>query len=285
MRRHLRIISMAAGLLLACSVMAQMTPVPYHMSFEASETAELQNWHMNNGANAPSCVDQWMVGTDQASDGVQSLYISDNDSSARYGIGTNIQFVYRDFLLPQGNYSISFDWKNYGAANSTLYVGWAPATTSTLRNLTCDAIKTTSILPNTYMSYCVPATSDLHSQRYWQNVSFPVGVNGTTTYRLFFAWCSSNADTVRNPIGACIDNLEIRGNLCPKPTGLSVDPSCSRTVFTWTGVSDSYEVGYRRVGENYWYSRPNLSAPTGTGTIVVENLEEGMYNFRVRSLC
>lgn len=278
----LHMIGMTICLIMACTATAQMTTVPYHMSFEASETAELQNWHMNLGADAANCVDQWMVGSNQASDGTQSLYISDNDNSARFGVGTNVQFAYRDFMLPYGNYSISFDWKNYGAQNTMLYVGWAPATT---RNLTCEAIRTSGVLVAPYVQYIVPAASGLYNQRYWQNVSFNVGSNGTTTYRLFFAWCSSNTDTIRNNPSACIDNLEIRENLCPKPTSISVDASCSPMVITWTGSSDDYEIGYRRVGENYWHTRSGLFESTGTGTLSIGDMEEGLYDVRVRSIC
>ena len=285
MIKHLRVISMAVGLVFACRAMAQTVAIPYHMSFEASEAAELQNWVMNKGG--ASCVDQWMVGSGQASEGTQSLFISDNDSTAHYGIGSNVQFAYRDFLLPPGSYSISFDWKNYGSANSALFVGWAPAST---KNLTCDAIKSSGALITPYTYYYPPSLSNpyLYSQRYWQNLSFSVGVNGTTTYRLFFAWCSSNADTVRNPIGACIDNLEIRPDNCPKPTGITADLTCKQSVITVTGLDNQYEVGYRRVGETYWHSR-SISASGeiggGIGTLLVENLEEGMYDFRARTLC
>ena len=127
MTKHLRMISMAAGLLLAGMLGAQsQVSIPYMMSFEVADSVEWQNWHINEGANAAACPDQWMVGSDQKSDGSRSLYISDNGNTAHFGAAQNIQFAYRDFVLPQGNYIVAFDWKCMGSANATLYVGCGP---------------------------------------------------------------------------------------------------------------------------------------------------------------
>ena len=120
MTKHLRLISVTAGLLLAGLLSAQSVNIPYMMSFEVADSLEWQNWHINEGVNAPSCPDQWMIGTDQKSDGNRSLYISNNNNTASFGAARNIQFAYRDFVLPQGNYIVAFDWKCMGAPNATL---------------------------------------------------------------------------------------------------------------------------------------------------------------------
>ena len=208
MTKHLRLITVTAGLLLAGLLSAQSVNIPYMMSFEVADSLEWQNWHINTGVNAPACRDQWMIGTDQKSDGHQALYISNNGISAHYGVGPNVQFAYRDFLLPQGFYTVSFDWKNTGDNNSVLYAGCGPA-----NNLVCNALNTTGALPAAYLTWCqqwvAAGTSPEHyGQRYWQNARLQgVNSNGTRVMRLFFAWCSSNTDTtIINPIGACIDN-------------------------------------------------------------------------------
>ncbi len=289
MTKHLRLISMTAGLLLAGLLSAQSVNIPYMMSFEVADSLEWQNWHINTGVNAPACRDQWMIGTDQKSDGHQALYISNNGISAHYGVGPNVQFAYRDFLLPQGFYTVSFDWKNTGDNNSVLYAGCGPA-----NNLVCNALNTTGALPAAYLTWCqqwvAAGTSPEHyGQRYWQNARLQgVNSNGTRVMRLFFAWCSSNTDTtIINPIGACIDNVQICSATCAPPYAISVEASCDSTKVTWSGTSDSYQLGYRRVGENSWHNRSGLTATQGgtTGTLYLENLSEGMYDFRVRGIC
>lgn len=290
MTKHLRMISMVASMLFAGMLNAQLqVSIPYQMSFEETDSAEWTNWHINTGANAPACNDQWMVGTDQKSDGYRSLFISSNGISAHYGMGPNIQFAYRDFLLPQGNYTVAFDWKNTGDNKAVLYVGCGPAT-----NLACDAINTTGTLPASYVTWCqqwvAPGTAPEHyGQRYWQNSRLEgVNSNGSRVMRLFFAWCSSNTDTtIINPIGACIDNVQICSSSCAPPSSIVVEPSCDSTKVTWSGTSDSYQLGYRRVGENKWHNRTGLVASQGgtTGSLYLENLSEGMYDFRVRGIC
>ena len=278
MIKHLRVINMAVGLVFACASMAQtMTSLPYNMSFEASEVAELQNWHFNTGSEAANCSDQWMVGTDQQSDGKRSLYISDNGSTAHFGAAHNVQFAYRDFLLPQGSYIVSFDWKNMGAPNATLYVGFGRTT-----SLPCEASSTTGVLTQAYISASQHA--QLRGQRYWQNARLTgVNSNGTRAIRIFFAWCSDNQDTTwMNPLGACIDNIEIRkANFAP-PTSLNIDASCDTTYVTWTGTCDSYQLEYKKSGDALWHSRSGLYASGGTGNLILEQLQEGMYDFRIR---
>ena len=289
MTKLLRMMTLVAGLLSVGLLSAQSVGIPYMMSFEESDSLEWQNWHINTGVNAAACPDQWMVGTDQKSDGHRGLYISNNGVTAHYGKGPTIQFAYRDFLLPQGFYTISFDWKNTGDNKSILYVGCGPAA-----NLACNAYNTIGVLPTSYLTWCQQwvaqgASPEHFNQRYWQNTRLEgVNSNGTRVMRLFFAWCTTNTDTtLLNPVGACIDNVQICSSACAPPSSVIVEPDCDSTKVTWTGTSDSYQLGYRRVGENSWHNRSGLVATQGgtTGSIYLENLSEGMYDFRVRGIC
>ena len=283
MTKHLRMISMAAGLLLAGMVSAQTSVgIPYIMSFEVADSAEWQNWHINEGANAANCQDQWMVGTDQKSDGQRSLYISSDTATAKFGVGPNIQFAYRDFVLPQGNYIVAFDWKCMGADNAMLYVGCGPVSAA----MSCEAITTGAPLSTDYTRWCQPATAQLHGQRYWQNARLTnINSNGTRTMRLFFAWVStSTATDLVAPLGACIDNVQIcKANSAP-PSNVEAVTGCDSTIITWLGTSDFYQLGYRRVGTDSWHTRSGLTATAGNGELVIEGLEEGMYDFRVRGI-
>ena len=282
MTKHLRLISVTAGLLLAGLLSAQSVNIPYMMSFEVADSLEWQNWHINEGVNAPSCPDQWMIGTDQKSDGNRSLYISNNNNTASFGAARNIQFAYRDFVLPQGNYIVAFDWKCMGAPNATLYVGCGPVSAA----LNCEAVVSGAPLSTDYTRWCQTATSNLKGQRYWQNGRLTgINSNGTRTMRLFFAWVSTNTDTtLYNPLSACIDNVQIcKANSAP-PSNITAETGCDSTIIRWTGTSDNYQLGYRRIGDDNWHNRLGLSAVAGQGEVVIEGLEEGMYDFRIRGI-
>ena len=73
MTKLLRMMTLVAGLLSVGLLSAQSVGIPYMMSFEESDSLEWQNWHINTGVNAAACPDQWMVGTDQKSDGHRGL--------------------------------------------------------------------------------------------------------------------------------------------------------------------------------------------------------------------
>lgn len=282
MTKHLRMVSMAAGLLFAGLLSAQLqVSIPYKMSFEEADSAEWVNWHINEGANAASCPDQWMVGEDQHSDGLRSLYISDNDSSAHFGVAHNVQFAYRDFILPVGSYVIAFDWKCLGSTDAKLYVGCGPAA-----RLSCEAIANASDLPQTYKGFCQSETSNLSGQRYWQNGRLMnINGNGSITMRLFFAWVSTNEDAdLYKPLSACIDNVLICSASCAPPANITVEAGCDSTFVRWTGSSDSYQLNYRRMGDEIWHNRLGLQAVAGAGEVLIEGLEEGMYDFRVRGI-
>ena len=283
MVRHLRISSVIGSVLFPVMLIAQsQVNVPYHMSFETSEVAELVNWHMNMGVNAASCPDQWMVGADQYYDGSQSLYISNNGSTAQFGVAQNIQFAYRDFVLPQGRYIIAFDWKCMGSDNAYFYAGCGDV--SMVGN--CEATIDGQPLATIYTRWCQPATSHLNGERYWQNARI-TGVNsdGTNPVRLFFAWCSTNNDAnLFNPLSACIDNILITKASVNPPANVTLDMDCDSTIVHWTGAGDSFELEYRRMGDANWHKRSGLHAPGGLGEVVIENLEEGMYDFRIRSI-
>ena len=285
MTKHLRTISVVAGLMLACMLAAQTAvSIPYSMGFEESDSLEWQNWHINNGPNASRCEDQWMVGTDKQSEGLRSLYISKNDSTARFGKGPCIQFAYRDFILPAGNYVISFDWACVGDVNASLYVGYGPTTAQL--GVTCLTTVDGNPISADYTRWCQVNTMDMKGQRYWQNARLMNVAGSNREMRLFFAWCSNVSDTTLQvqPLGACIDNVLICSANSAPPSNVNVITGCDTTIVTWTGISDHYEMGYRRVGESNWHTRLNLTADMGEGSVIIENLEEGIYDFRVRGI-
>lgn len=250
--------------------------VPYSMGFELEDSVELANWVLNPGVNASKCVDQWYVGEAVKSEGRQSLYISsDEGASAMFGVAQNVQYVYRDFQLPKGQYEVSFDWACLGTNEAFMYAGVAPAS-----NLTLQASHLNAVVPNGVLSWC-KTLDKMYGTTLWKNASMKVNSNGTSTYRLFFVWTSSNRDTtVAIPLGACIDNIQICSANCAKPSKIEVESTCDSLWVSWKGTSEKYSLEYRRRGKKW-------SVPTVyySESCVLAGLEEGLYDFRVRGIC
>ena len=251
---------------------------PYSMGFELEDSVELANWVLNPGTNASKCTDQWVVGDAIRSDGKSALYISsDQGASAKFGVAKNVQYVYRDFTLPKGNYEITFDWACIGGPDAVLRAGVGPAS-NLKKDMNADAYK--SSLPKSIDNWC-QTLGVLKGTSLWKNASLKINSNGTTPYRLFFVWSSANTDsTLVVPMGGCIDNIQICSAVCAKPGKISVDASCDSIVVTWEGTSEKYNFQYRRRGRKW-------STPTtyyGNGCVLT-NVDEGLYDFRVRGIC
>ena len=262
---------------MCCMAQTGLTIVaPYSMGFESSEDAELANWTLNPGAGAPYCPDAWCVGTAAKSSGKRALYISnDQGMSARYGVATNVQYAYRDFVIAQGVYELSFDWVCLGNAGSFFYAGLAPAA-----NVNLQASFVSSAVPSGVLSWC-SALGKMSGTSLWRNSSLRLNSNGQTTYRLFFVWASSNQDTtIMYPLGAVVDNIQICSANCAKPKSVTAETTCDSLIVHWTGTSEKYAFEYRKRGEEW--STPAVYYSDGC---VVSNLEEGLYDVRVRGIC
>ena len=260
------------------SVAQSQITVPYSMGFEESDNVELGDWVLNPGTNATLCTDQWYVGEAVKSDGKRSLYISsDQGASAMFGVAQNVQYAYRDFVLEKGPYEISFDWVCVGNPEAVLYAGVAPAA-NVSKDMLADPYK--AVIPKSIWNWC-QSLGALNGSSHWKNISLSINSNGTSTYRLFFVWASSNADsTLVMPMGACIDNLQICSSLCAKPRSITATASCDSIIVKWEGSSEKYNFQYRRRGRKW--STPTTYYEHGC---VLTNIEEGLYDFRVRGIC
>ena len=260
------------------SVAQSQITVPYSMGFEESDNVELGDWVLNPGTNATLCTDQWYVGEAVKSDGKRSLYISsDQGASAMFGVAQNVQYAYRDFVLEKGPYEISFDWACVGNPEAVLYAGVAPAA-NVSKDMLADPYK--AVIPKSIWNWC-QSLGALNGSSHWKNISLSINSNGTSTYRLFFVWASSNADsTLVMPMGACIDNLQICSSLCAKPRSITATASCDSIIVKWEGSSEKYNFQYRRRGRKW--STPTTYYEHGC---VLTNIEEGLYDFRVRGIC
>lgn len=267
------------GLLsLGPSVAAQNTiiPVPYSMGFEETEAADMTNWVLNPGADGDKCVDQWVVGDATSSIGHRALYISANEGTdATFGVATNVQYAYRDFVLPKGSYEVSFDWCCMGSVDACMYAGVGRADA-----LTLQADNGSSKVP-TLVEPWTRELGKMQGNTRWKNASIPLNSNGVSTYRLFFVWSSTNRDTtLAMPIGGCIDNIQICSANCARPEVVTARSTCDSVWVSWRGTSEKYSFEYRQRGKKW-----STPVTTEKESYLLENLDEGLYDFRVRGIC
>ena len=262
-------------------VKAQNVSLPYQMNFEENEAAELSQWELNPGANASALLDQWVVGKSVHSAGRQALYISNNNRDAQFDSVPGVQYAYREFLLPAGQYDLTFDWLCVGASGSSLFVGCTDFSGVALQ----ARVNNGNILA-AVKARMLPSLSDLKGVDTWQAASIQIQSDGVTPNTLVFAWANKNTKKEDCNIGACVDNIVITNANCKRPTNIIGNViSCDSVQVTWTGISGSYEFAYRAVGEENWITRHNV-IPVGTqGSVYLANMSEGSYDFRVRGIC
>lgn len=274
-----------------CFAQAQLVTVPYQFGFEKGDP-EINNWKLNFGSRGEYCEDQWVVGNLEYNEGYQSLYISSNEGlSATYGSQPNVVVVYRTLELPAGNYDVSFDWKNSGYATiSDLFVCLLPDGYS-IGDEILESNDTIGYFPKVFSRFCMPLTTiegtfmSLSDKNTWCNASFQTSVAAGRKLQLAFVWVNFNQDTtIANPLGACIDNIQITSAMCPKPENLRADASCGTINFSWNGFAPIYECGYKLLGSKYWNNVYDIDGEVDNPSFSFEDMPEGAYDLRVRAI-
>ena len=273
----------------AISQSSTSVTIPYYMGFESSDSLELvNNWHLNPGSAASQCPDQWVVGSATSEDGSRSLYISTNNGSeAVYGAVRNVQYVYRDFVLPSGqSYVVSFDWRCLGSSTSYLCAGCGRANGGNPLNLEAAYNPLGSNLLSAQVTSAIKV-NNLYNNGKWNNESFIITGNDQVVQRIFFAWVNGNTDSMKVSLGACIDNFSITSNNVARPHDIAISyVNCDSVILSWQGTAQKYQIDYRKAGNNLWVSMVYQN-PTGAvlnNSFVIENLAEGSYNFRLRGI-
>lgn len=292
MRLQKELLIFGLAMVAAVCAYAQNVTIPYSMSFEenASEVLDLsQNWVLNAGSQSAACNDRWMVGNSVHSDGRRSLYIVSSDTLTVPGFGksANLQFAYRDFKLPAGAYYLSFDWLNAGNAEAALYVGYVTYTNPTIGAVSyITANANSGVMPSVLTN--INNSGALYGQSAWQQYTFANTINvsatSTNTLRFYVAWANKGNSVLADSVfGACVDNIQIvDSRVKPAKNIVATSIACDTVLLTWSGAADTYIVQYRSVGSNTW-STVNYTPSMGTSALI-EGLDEGSYNFRVRSI-
>lgn len=257
--------------------------VPYSFSFEDDEAEERMNWVLNPGSETMTLKDQWVVGKATHSDGRKSAYISCNggeDANFAYKT-TNIQYLYRDFTLPAGQYDCTFDYRCIGAPDAMMSAGVCPATAAVMEG------GPTTLMPENLLTYIPSEMLRVRSVSKWKNVSFQFSSNGSRTLRLFFVWQNSNRDSTLTAIGACVDNIQITTRKCSKPRSVTAEIVGDSVIVSWEGGSEEYILEYRRYGRDNWRVQSGIVPPNDgiKAQFVLEGVEEGAYDIRVRGVC
>ncbi len=281
---------------------AAVTTVPYENSFE--ESAEVSEWQF---ADVPpnvfnptlSVKTKWSIGTQTAMSGNQSLYVVNKAGTVGYDAGSYVVCAYRTFILPQGQYDISFDWKAGGSTSDGLYALWVPVSNS------ISGQQTGATLPvyvgGNEVQNCKQVVSagvtnsvsfPLRSNSAFSNISGTVFVdaaNAATGYNLVFMWLVNNTSATPTSVSAAIDNIYITakpeaGSCFTMPTALTYAMESGMAKFSWTGNATSYDVQFYSTTSG---NTVNVSENTTSNSFQysLSDMPEGVYTFRVRAVC
>lgn len=249
--------------------------IGYQCTFE--DEAERLLWNLNTGNQGETCVNKWYIGKSGAKNGNFGLFVSQDGLSNNYQNKGVTVVASRTLNLLPGNYDIKIEWKSAGVDNDGLYVCWMP-----------DSIPTNSlasdVLPNYVLNdgYDVSfkfAGSRLCGQTEWTTSTDLIYSDGTP-YKLVFIW--NNGVVSTNPPAACIDNIYImQVGKCQNPTDLRLESQGSDAYFKWDGNSPCYDVRYMNIDSINWIEHNGIVGES----LLIEDLEEGMTKFEVRSVC
>ena len=280
-RANLLFIVLFCGLFINNQLLAktEITSTTYRTDFE--DSAEREKWVLNQGPLGGSCANKWHIGKPGANEGLLGLFAAANESSTDYvNKGVSVVAV-RTLTLDPGDYELTFDWKAGGLNDADgLYVCWVSESVGAKIN---SGI--TNILQDFVLKYGIEIAPDEAPdsirlfQQNWNTQKMMIGSDGTPTH-LVFVW-NNGASGPKQP-GASIDNICIlpKGT-CPAPANFSVNAKGHDYVVSWKGNADSYDLKIFCHMTNEWYYHNGLTSKS----FVVEDLEEGMKTFYIRSNC
>lgn len=219
-------------------------------------------------------VNHWTVGTECGPVDGKALYVTDGENGYFYDEYTySFSMASLNMNVAAGAYEISYDWK--GVAESQydfLRVVLLPADADfNYEDIDYDE------LPDN----CIPLDGmhGLSGASTWQtnNVEFVVTENGS--YNLLVVWM--NDGSYSNGIPAAVDNINIVGVACPRPTGLTASVEGYSVTLDWDDNDNA-------TGWEYAYSMTE-GTPTAAGTPTENNTanftvaEAGIYYAYVRA--
>ena len=254
--------------------MTMAAQVVYQCDFEDEE--ERAQWVLNDGPRADRCPNKWYMGAaaNTTQDGAYGLFISDDGENAEYSGSTNMYAVAaRTLTLPEGDYTLYFDWlaKGRAASGEGIWVCWVPEdvqtyTAATLRPGFVDTYRIDTIFNSTSI---------------WKQGKITFSTDGGT-YKLAFVWTNAKATTTVPPSG-CVDNISIIpvADECAPPTKFTRTMIGTTMQVSWQGDADWYDarVYDYEAGKWQYFDRITLKR------LNIDGLSEGMVQIYVRSHC
>lgn len=260
--------------------------LPYECGFE--DSLEVSDWVLNAGTDGAKCQDQWMIGNLDYHGGRQSLYISgDTGQTTYFGHKPNIVVAYKKIRIPditadtKCGIDISFDWKCMGDVGKIgLHFYFVPVNRMNIKSL--NSLHTTGVLPSGLARPDVTLTAN-YDWTTWVSPKDKYIVPEEAEYYLIFVWQNSNLDkNRRQPFAACIDNLQMALTTVPRPTDITATTSNDTIVLNWGGGALNYEVQYRLSGKRWLALATMPAAPRQENSCMLTELDEGLYEIRVR---
>lgn len=318
-----RLILLLSMTILCCTLSAQTTlpdPVtvpysrlPYFEGFENADTVakywKINQVRRNKPENLEKLSDLWYLSTAEHYSGNTSLIVSDKASAGNYAIyGDKFARAssYIEFDLAAGQYDISFAWRCEGermkdvidkdgqpdrvddptGEGDGLFVALMPATVDV------NSTDSKAPLPAAFLTKHTEMKGNgesYYGSQFWKVENLTVNVPTPGNYRLYFVW-NNDGDGINIPPSAGIDNIQLApsAGVCSKPDNLSCTVNGLDATLSWTGTAPEYEVRYREYGAtNYLSTLPVITPgdPSGTTTITIKGIKEGLYDFFVRAIC
>lgn len=263
-------------------------PLPYFCGFEAPEdTSGTYGWKFEKRAKIGHT---FSVGKAVHRMGANAMYVSaDGGATAGYSHTTSGSTViaYKSFYLAKGTYDLVFDYRLQGEDHEDSDV---------MRVAFYSGTKPTAVAMNGFPQYALDNAfistdgTEIFKTSLWKQVEGQLVAPADGNYYLVFLFKEDGDKNIYAP-GACIDNIQLDRAKSPtacavKPTNIVIDEDASGIKLSWDGKADSYEIIYYR-----------MSSMTDTTYTLVSGIQakeysipyamipEGVYNFRIRSLC
>ena len=275
LKRSVKVSLLALCLMMGTGIsMCQVVNLPYFCGFE--EQSENDQWKL---VQAKVGKNKWYVGsTVDASLGEKSMVVSsDGGATMSY---TEEQFgaiaASRVFTLDPGTYELSFDYKAGGDGNANsvidgLYLCLQPDTGKfqlPYNNLS---------IPNWLSQGKVRTFAKTYT---WTSYSHTFTVSTRGNYRVSFVWRNDDV-AVMNP-SVAIDNVQLGSAACAAPHNITTElQTASQLYLSWAGNAAKYEVAYKP----YNTDEIQIVGETAKNEYTLYNVENGVYDFWIRSIC
>ena len=248
--------------------------IVYQCDFEDAD--ERAQWLLNDGPRADRCPNWWYMGAaaNTTRDGAFGLFISDDGEHATYAGSTNMYAVaVRELTLPEGDYTLFFDWlaKGRAASGDGLWVCWVPENV--------DTYTAAALRPSWVDQYRIDTV--FNSTSIWKQGNITFSTDGNK-HKLAFVWTNARSSGVVPPSG-CVDNITIipKEDECPAPIGFTRTMNGTTMQVTWKGDADWYDARIYDYQKDKW----QFIDSTRLKRIDIDGLSEGMAQIYVRSHC